>query len=422
MNFLRRSLPSLSRSIFFKIPSSKSSPTPLFSRSISFSLSKSNPTSNPSSQWRRFYWHDRGRLQHFRSSRRHYNPRTVLLVAILGGGTIVTIYYGHLETVPYTKRSHFVLLSPSIERQLGEHQFQQLKNTLKGKILPAIHPDSVRVRLISKDIIEALQRGLRHDEPQWGDLGYASDVQEWVVDPEKSKDTLVALMGGDEVKIGKKDGWNSDDEILDDQWVHHSRKKAADVQGSRSVLETRHLEGLNWEVLVVRDQTVNAFCLPGGKIVVFTGLLDHFRSDAEIATVLGHEVAHAIARHSAEMITKSLWLTIVKLIILQFFFMPDLINAMSKLLLELPFSRRMEIEADYIGLLLMASAGYDPRVAPRVYEKLGQISRESSLNDYLSTHPSSKKRAKLLSQAQVMEEALSMYREAISGNAVAGFL
>ncbi|KAJ0987249.1 hypothetical protein J5N97_005605 [Dioscorea zingiberensis] len=86
---------------------------------------------------------------------------------------------------------------------------------------------------------------------------------------------------------------------------------------------------------------------------------------------------------------------------------------------------RKEIEADYIGLLLMASAGYDPRVAPSVYEKMGEISGESgvsSLYEYLSTHPLSKKRAKLLSQAQVMEEALSMYREAISGNVVAGFL
>ncbi|URE12637.1 Peptidase family M48 [Musa troglodytarum] len=105
---------------------------------------------------------------------------------------------------------------------------------------------------------------------------------------------------------------------------------------------TKHLEGLNWEILVVRDDTVNAFCLPGGKIVVFTSLLDHFRSDAEIATVIGHEVAHAIARHSAEMITKNLWFATLQLILLQFFAMPDLISAMSNLLLRLPFSRSCE--------------------------------------------------------------------------------
>ncbi|VAI60573.1 unnamed protein product [Triticum turgidum subsp. durum] len=81
-------------------------------------------------------------------------------------------------------------------------------------------------------------------------------------------------------------------------------------------------------------------CLPGGKIVVFTGLLDHFKTDAEIATVLSHEIGHAIARHLPEMITKGMWFTILQLIVLQFIYMPDLINAMSTLLLRLPFSRR----------------------------------------------------------------------------------
>lgn len=81
------------------------------------------------------------------------------------------------------------------------------------------------------------------------------------------------------------------------------------------------------------------------------------------------------------------------------------------------------MEADYIGLLLMASAGYDPRIAPRVYEKLGKVAGgSSSLEDYLSTHPSGKKRAQLLAQAQVMEEALNLYREAIAGRGIEGFL
>lgn len=80
------------------------------------------------------------------------------------------------------------------------------------------------------------------------------------------------------------------------------------------------------------------------------------------------------------------------------------------------------MEADYIGLLLMASAGYDPRVAPRVYEKLGKVAGESSLQDYLATHPSGKKRAQLLSQAKVMEEALNLYWETRAGRGIEGFL
>lgn len=80
------------------------------------------------------------------------------------------------------------------------------------------------------------------------------------------------------------------------------------------------------------------------------------------------------------------------------------------------------MEADYIGLLLMASAGYDPRIAPRVYEKLGKLTGDSALRDYLSTHPSGKKRAQLLARAQVMEEALALYREARAGRGIEGFL
>lgn len=82
----------------------------------------------------------------------------------------------------------------------------------------------------------------------------------------------------------------------------------------------------------------------------------------------------------------------------------------------------MEIEADHIGLLLLAAAGYDPRVAPSVYEKLGKIGGDSALNNYLSTHPSSKKRAQLLSQASVMNEALKLYREVSAGQGTEGFL
>ncbi|KAI0524868.1 hypothetical protein KFK09_004258 [Dendrobium nobile] len=371
--------------------------------------------------WRRSYYTARSELQHFRrrqGPRWYQNPRIVVLVVIVGGGAAVTLYYGNIETVPYTKRTHFVLLSPSVERQLGEAQFNEIKSALRGKILPALHPDSIRVRLISKQIIEAVQRGFRHGDQPWSDIDYASEQPSpefaYSASPEKARGTIRALAGGDE-----EVRWSKEDEVLDDEWVHHSRKEGK-ARGSQPA--TRHLEGLNWEVLVVRDDMVNAMCLPGGKIIVFTGLLDHFRTDAEIATVIGHEVGHAIARHSAEGITKNLWFAILQLILLQFFGMPDVINAMSHLLLRLPFSRRMEMEADYIGLLLVASAGFDPRVAPRVYEKLGQITGDSALRDYLSTHPSSKRRAQILSQAEVMNEALALYRETIAGHGIAGFL
>ncbi|XP_042407607.1 mitochondrial metalloendopeptidase OMA1-like [Zingiber officinale] len=427
MSFFRRAKSSLVPSFVYrvssKIRSKFSNPFPPRSSSScapsSSFLSPAKPFSSPppfSAIVRRSYYYvSTPQVQHFRRKPRWYqNPRAILVVVVVGGVSVVSIYYGNLETVPYTKRRHFVLISPSLERQLGESEFEKLKLGFRGKILPALHPDSVRVRLVSKDIIQALKRGLRHDEQHYSDPEYAAVSTRPEFDtPGKTQESIWALSEREEGK------WSHEDEILDDQWIHHSRKKGEDT-GAQSA--TKHLEGLNWEVLVVRDNAINAFCLPGGKIVVFTGLLDHFKSDAEIATVIGHEVGHAVARHSAEMITKNLWFAILQLIILQFFAMPDLVNAMSNLLLRLPFSRRMEMEADYIGLLLLASAGCDPRIAPQVYEKLGKLTGDSAWKDYLSTHPSSKKRAQLLSQANVMEEALSIYRETMAGRGIEGFL
>ncbi|KFK26783.1 hypothetical protein AALP_AA8G292900 [Arabis alpina] len=369
------------------------------------------------SQAKRNYYVDRYQVRHFkpRGPRRLFqNPRTVLTVVLVGSGALATLYFGNLETVPYTKRTHFVLLSKSLEKRIGETTFEQTKKTYKGKILPAIHPESIRVRLIAKEVIDALQRGLSH-ERVWSDLGYASmDTTMGGGSDKGVKETAMALSESEEAMSGIK--WSKDDQILDDQWIQQSRKKDKDTHAA-----TSHLEGINWEVLVVNDPTVNAFCLPAGKIVVFTGLLNHFKSDAEVATVIGHEVGHAVARHVAEGITKNLWVAILQLVLYQFV-MPDLVNTMSALFLRLPFSRKMEIEADYIGLLLLASAGYDPRVAPKVYEKLGKLGGEVALGEYLSTHPSGKKRSQLLAQANVMEEALMIYREVQSGRGIEGFL
>lgn len=240
-----------------------------------------NPFSNGA---KRFYYVDRYQVHHFRPRgprRWIQNPRNALIVVLVGSGVLITVYFGNLETVPYTKRKHFVLLSKETEKRLGESQFEQLKASFKGKILPAIHPESVRVRLIAKDIIDSLQRGLSHDQI-WSDLEYASPESTFGV--ESGQGTIAALSGG-EGELGVS--WSRDDEILDDKWVQRSRKKS---QESGSQPTTSHLEGLNWEVLVINEPVVNAMCLPGGKIVVFSGLLEHFRSDAEIATIIGHEV------------------------------------------------------------------------------------------------------------------------------------
>ncbi|CAJ2668781.1 unnamed protein product [Trifolium pratense] len=140
-------------------------------------------------------------------------------------------------------------------------------------------------------------------------------------------------------------------------------------------------------------------------------MLQLCHTDAQIATIIGHEVGHVVARHTVERITNQLWIFILQLILYSFF-MPKIFNKMWSLLLRRFLSRRMEIEADYIGLILLASAGYDPRAAPKLYKKFQRITGDSTI---FSTHPSGNKRAEFLAQTQVMEEALTIYKNARAG-------
>lgn len=202
---------------------------------------------------------------------------------MVGSGVLIIVYFGNLETVPYTKRTHLILLSKAMERRLGESQLEQMKADFKGRILPPIHPESVRVTMIANEIIDALLRGLRKEQV-WNDLGYASEHAMLV--EEDGRETLSALVGSEEKVEGS---WHKEDKILDDKCVQQRWKKG---QERGSPTDTSHLVGLNWEILVVNEPVLNAFCLPDGKIVVFTGLLEHFKSDAEIATIIGHEVLY----------------------------------------------------------------------------------------------------------------------------------
>lgn len=261
---------------------------------------------------KRFYYVDRYQVYHFKPrgfKRWFQNPRNVIIVVLVGSGVVITVYYGNLETVPYTKRTHFVVLSKSLEKELGETQFKQMRQSFKGKILPPLHPESIRVQAIAHDIIEALQRGLRK-EKVWSDVRYSPES---VGLPHETSghDILMGLGDkvADEEKWLKEEKWHKDDEILDDHWVQKSRKHGQE-KGMKS--ESGHLEGLKWEVIVVNEPIVNAFCMPGGKIVVFTGLLNHFRSDYEIATILSHEVLH-------EFLRDHLWYSVIGVVFLILF-------------------------------------------------------------------------------------------------------
>ncbi|KAL6533549.1 hypothetical protein OROMI_027661 [Orobanche minor] len=351
------------------------------------------------------------------------NPRILLL----GCGVVISTYYWNLERVPYTKRSHFVLFSTSIERDYGENvSLEMIKSTYEGKILPPLHPLSIRVQRIGQEIVEAAQKGLRKEE----------------------ECVMIKIFK----KLGKRD--------------YHQ------------------IPQFEWEFFVVDDPMHYGRSYPGGKLVLSTGLLDSCNSDAAIAVIIGHEVGHAIARHVAEIFSRFPVLKIFKLFLywsMNLHLVPamsklltmlpysrrilsisgeemegpvrsgpsntpvlvhsadkvcrlrcptilklflywktnlSLIPAISKFLIRLPYSRRREKEADYIGLILVALAGYDPRVVVEFWEEDGKDLSDRPFGDYVHSHPSNKKRAQLLSQPTVMEEALSLYIEVLAQRGV----
>lgn len=162
----------------------------------------------------------------------------------------------------------------------------------------------------------------------------------------------------------------------------------------------------HWEFAVIEDdKTINAFCLPGGKVAVFTGILKHTKTEAGLATVMGHEIAHALQRHGVERMSRSIIDQIAQLGAIGAAAAGHSSGAAIQGALgaygvnvSLPFNRRQESEADYVGLRLMAKAGYDPREAVPFWERMSGCPRQMidklcfrsqhAIPEFLSTHPS----------------------------------
>ena len=158
----------------------------------------------------------------------------------------------------------------------------------------------------------------------------------------------------------------------------------------------RDKPAFHWQVTLLRKNEANAYCLPGGKIVVYTGILPVTRNDAALATVLGHEVAHATAEHAAERIEAAHLTKIAAAIIAggvaftprQYLRVAALLGAAG----SLPFSRSQESEADHIGLVYMARAGYQPREAVAFWKRMKRASRGKEPPEFASDHPSDQHR------------------------------
>jgi len=177
------------------------------------------------------------------------------------------------------------------------------------------------------------------------------------------------------------------------------------------------LEGYAWEFNLVEDKLVNAWCMPGGKVVVYTGILPVTRNEAGLAVVMGHEIAHAIAEHGSERMsqelirqaggvalsvalkdnpeeTRNYWLAAYGL--------------GSEVGVMLPFSRLHESEADHLGLIFMAMAGYNPQEAPKFWERMSKVGGQKP-PEFLSTHPSDETRISNLNKW--MPEAMKYYQK-----------
>lgn len=174
--------------------------------------------------------------------------------------------------------------------------------------------------------------------------------------------------------------------------------------------------GFEWEFNVVDDPTVNAWCMPGGKVVVYTGILPITKDDEGLALVMGHEIAHAIARHGNERMSQGIavqgaGLTLEVLAAQKPSLTSDLFLqsfGIGSQLGMLAYSRNHETEADKMGLVFMAMAGYDPRVAPSFWQRMSEASGGQKPPELVSTHPSDERRIKDLEA--YMPEALKYYK------------
>jgi predicted Zn-dependent protease len=240
------------------------------------------------------------------------------------------------------------------------------------------------------------------------------------VNPETGRAAHVALSEGQEQALGLQ----SYEDVLSQSQVMNSGPQVEMVNKVMNRLEAatgNAGKNMDWQVSVVDSPQANAFCLPGGKMVVYTGILPVAKSEAGLATVLGHEMAHATSRHGSQRLLQSKLsntlmtganasLALGDMDMRQKMEVMAALGAGAKYGVLLPFSRNHESEADEIGLYYMARAGYDPHEAVNFWQRMEQNSNSPQTPEFLSTHPSHGTRIQELNEH--MPRAMEEYKKA----------
>lgn len=198
-----------------------------------------------------------------------------------------------------------------------------------------------------------------------------------------------------------------------------ARIEAAVNQYCKEHCDEDPFEGYKWEFNLVQDPNINAFAMPGGKVVVYTGILPVTQNEAGLATVMGHEIAHVFAKHGSERMSQQLVVQLGGVALstalknqpeaTQSIF-TSAFTVGSQVGLLLPYSRKHENEADHLGLIFMAMAGYDPQEAAAFWQRMAASSGGKSTPEFLSTHPATETRIKNLQE--LVPEAMEYYQPA----------
>jgi predicted Zn-dependent protease len=212
-------------------------------------------------------------------------------------------------------------------------------------------------------------------------------------------------------------GYQSAQQILQKERVSNDPRLNAVVKRvGMKIARAAAQPGYQWQFFVIDKDVPNAFCLPGGKVFVYSGLFRAVQNEDQLATVIGHEVAHAIARHGAERMSMIQLGRMGKQIATQAIGGGKYANIINQAYgagetfgMVLPFSRKFEYEADEIGLYLMTKAGYNPREALRFWQNMMRLTQNKRKPpEFLSTHPADSHRIERLKK--LIPKALKYYR------------